>query len=88
MNFCGTSADSISPDFGGFNFCVPLPHIRTQEEGTLLKQGYIRIPELNPDLLDETLIVSYPQLSTIDREAKDHRYTLVTTIDGTANDGR
>ena len=27
--------------------------------GILLKQGYIRIPELNPGLLDETLIVNY-----------------------------
>lgn len=27
--------------------------------GFLLKQGYIRLPEINPQLLDETLIVSY-----------------------------
>ena len=27
--------------------------------GILLKQGYIRLPEVNPQLLDETLIVNY-----------------------------
>lgn len=27
--------------------------------GIFLKQGYIRLPELNPQLLDETLIVNY-----------------------------
>ncbi|MBQ6964148.1 MAG: hypothetical protein IJP82_00465 [Bacteroidaceae bacterium] len=27
--------------------------------GIMLKQGYIRLPELNPELLDQTLIVNY-----------------------------
>ena len=27
--------------------------------GIMLKQGYIRLPELNPELLDKTLIVNY-----------------------------
>lgn len=27
--------------------------------GILIKQGYVRLPELNPQLLDETLIVNY-----------------------------
>ena len=27
--------------------------------GIMLKQGYIRLPELNPEVLDKTLIVNY-----------------------------
>ena len=32
--------------------------------GILLKQGYIRLPKLNPELLDKTLIVNYGESGT------------------------
>ena len=45
--------------------------------GIMLKQGYIRLPELNPELLDQTLIVNYGESG---RRNVNFGYSIEVTI--------
>lgn len=45
--------------------------------GILIKEGYIRIPELKPELLDEAIIVNYGESG---RRNRGFGYTIEVTI--------
>ena len=45
--------------------------------GILIKQGFVRLPELNPQILDETLIVNYGESG---RRNLNFGYSIEVTI--------